>query len=264
MAFSIKETRKFLARQRNRLGEYIQRPRRTPPLAQHGLQRSGTNYLNACLRKLRVWPMNEVVWLDRSDPMHKHYRWQHDKSSISPAIAYKWSNDVFVRSVNELNAVAGFPQACNHIVILKDKPDWLASVCNWGMRSDWYADLPQALADLPNHARDYDAYHSFWLALQRREPGRVAVIEHDALREGFETLPEALERIGVKYRVPRGFSGRIDNVPYSATGRRRFVTPDEVRALLDPEQLEFNILPELGGSHPDQSAASSPARASSG
>ncbi|MDF0599521.1 hypothetical protein P1J78_02145 [Psychromarinibacter sp. C21-152] len=213
---------------------YLTQPRGSAPLALHGIQRSGTNYADACLRRMRVRPVNQVVPLPRDDPRHKHFRWYADKSAIPAFLRRQFDNDLVVTDVEHLNRAARYRPDCAHVVMQKDRTAWLASACNWGLRMGWFPPEPEAaLAELGPLVRDYEAYYAFWSDLAARFPDRVAVLELDALASDLGVLTEALDRLGVRYRRPPGFDGRIEEVPQSPADRARRITPEQVRARLE-------------------------------
>lgn len=216
----------FLRRIRNRLG--LRRPPGRPALVHHGIQRSGTNYLNVCLKRLDAPPLNAVD-PERNCPRHKHFRWQAEKGSIPHFIKSQYGNDLHATNVEELNELAGYPAAAKHLVLQKSKDPWLVSICNWGLACDWFPDVETALRELPTLARDYDHYYRFWEGLAAAQPDRVAVLRFERLRSDLGALTSSLDALNVPYRVPRDFNGKVDAVPMSPPDRKVVVTLEDVK-----------------------------------
>lgn len=205
-------------------------PKGSTPLALHGIQRSGTNYAEACLRRMRVRPVNLVIGHERDDPRHKHFRWYDNKSAIPAFLREYFDNDQHAADLATLNATAGYPPDCAHIVMRKDRTAWLASACNWGMRVNWFPPRREAaLAALDVMGHDYDTYYAYWSGMAARHPDRVTLLDVERVTADLAALTDALDRFGVRYRRPPGFHGHIKEVPFSPGDRLRKITTKDIR-----------------------------------
>lgn len=201
-------------------------------IAHHGIQRSGTNYLNTTLKTLGLLPQNAFDPA-RNVPHHKHFRWQDDKASIPPFIAAQYSNSLTAETIDELDRQAGFRAGTRHLVIYKHRTNWIVSICNWGLACGWFTHEHEALDSIPVLASDYDAYYGFWSGMAERHPECVGLIEYEAMSYNLNTLLTVLDRIHLRYTIPPGFSGKIDQVPMSPSDRRRKVDLPSVMKRLE-------------------------------
>lgn len=199
-------------------------------LAHHGLQRSGTNYLASCLWRCGVRPINSFDE-DRASPRHKHCRWYADKSVIPSFIRSQYHNLFFVDSIEALNAAARYPEKTSHLVILKERDSWLASIMNWGLTCKWFHDKDDALNNLVPLAEDYDHYCAFWNNLANKDMNKVAIIRFERLRKDFGLLDLKLKKIDVEINC-RSFDGKLVEVPMSKVGRPKVISVGDVRAVI--------------------------------
>ena len=207
-----------------------------PPLAYHGLQRSGTNYLLSCLKRLEVNVLNRFD-PERNDPRHKHFRWQPEKSSIPTVIRNQYGNCETANSLRELNQLARWPSITRHLVIRKDHDEWLQSVLNWGLRCAWFTTKDVALSSLSSFSDDYSAYFEFWQQQQTAEPDKVAIVSLNDITHDIATLQSALAVLDVKVKRV-GFNGQIDEVPQSPKNRSTEISADDITSRLDEIAVE--------------------------
>ncbi len=202
-----------------------------PPLAYHGIQRSGTNYCLKSLRALGCLPLNMFDG-QRNVPSHKHFRWQPDKSSIT--LEPRFANTVQIASLDDLNQVANYPTDTVHLVMQKDLGSWAVSIVNWGIFCRWWPDVETALADGPAIFEEYHHYHCLWHDLANQSPERVEILslEH-VLNDAGRPLVTALDRLGVPLNPTKrmAFDGHFNEVPMS-TPRRRDHLDDEQKHTL--------------------------------
>lgn len=191
-------------------------------VAHYGLQRSGTNYLRACLEYLRIFPLNAAE-AARTEPRHKHFRWQADKRTIPPFIAQAYGNAVRADGVSAVNERARYPSTCRHIVIAKDLASWLVSIMNWGLECGWF-DTKDAALDARNAlTADYGAYYEFWRTLETREPHRVAIVRYEAISAAPSSLIDVVRRLRLRPQRLDQFTGRFERLPMSPADRRKLV-----------------------------------------
>lgn len=200
------------------------------PVAHHGLQRSGTNYLLQCLLSLRVPVVNMAEPSGRL-PWHKHFRWQHDKRSIPSFIRRQYGNELIVDDVAGLNVAAGYPPETRHLVIRKDETDWLVSILNWSLYCGWVESKEAGLCVMPALLADHRAYHQFWQRLADREPERVRILDLARVAGCPEDLCEALAALDIAFH-DHGFTAIFEEVPKSPKGRARPVTAHDVAMAL--------------------------------
>lgn len=200
------------------------------PTMQHGLQRSGTNYLLLALLHLGI-PVVNYRDPARSASRHKHCRWQHDKTTLITPIARQYDNNFEVLELDDLDKLCNVPIGTRHVVVAKERLDWLKSICNWGLSVGWFPGTAAALAAVPDLARDYDAYHGIWSNFEEKMPDRVAVLSYDDFVVGGTDSFSALYRLGLPVDSAMG-ALRIDEVPRSPKSRLTFVSVKDVSAAL--------------------------------
>lgn len=199
-------------------------------IAHHGIQRSGTNYVNECLWRCGVRPINSFDE-DRTSPRHKHCRWYADKSVIPSFIGTQYGNTCQVDNVEGINFVARYPEETVHLVVQKERESWLASIMNWGLDCKWFLDKKMALENIFQLAQDYDHYYSFWRDLAKEDSNSVAMIRLEELHKDFSLLKLKLDKIGVEINCG-SFDGRIAEVPMSKADRPKIVTVEDIRTVI--------------------------------
>ena len=103
-------------------------------LLQYGLQRSGTNFMAALLKKnFQVSFLNSDR--DRRSPLQKHFRF-YDQKNFVPEPQYR--NDLVVRTFAEFEALFAKPPQF-YVVISKDPYSWYLSYRNWAQLCKWPA-----------------------------------------------------------------------------------------------------------------------------
>jgi hypothetical protein len=195
---------------------------RRPTVAHQGIQRSGTNYLSGLLDQAGFFVLNRVD-PPRSDPRHKHFRWQQDKSTIVMHPAYR--NDIQAASVLEANAICGWSRDEKHVVIFKEPTSWLSSIYRWGLTHGWIENEADFLGDpLLAHGwlREWDAYYGHWYALHRDAPSQVFVICYeDLIQDPEDRIGEIASFLGRQTKVRLRDGGRITKVRHSSTRASR-------------------------------------------
>jgi len=199
-------------------------------IAHHGIQRSGTNYLNECLWRCGCPPLNSFDE-DRNSSKHKHFRWYPDKNAIPSFLRSQYGNSMVVSSVDEINKYA-YPENTVHVVIKKKKPAWLVSILNWGLFCKWFSGKDEALQSLHDMSVDYDKYYSFWEQMEIAHSDRVRVISFESFRDDFLVLTRILELLGVESHCG-DFHGVLEEVPMSPKSRIKIITIDDVVGFLE-------------------------------
>lgn len=207
----------------------------SPCLAHHGLQRSGTNYLNQCLIRLGIYPLNTFDE-KRSSPRHKHCRWYADKSAIPSFLVYQYGNDYFAKDLHRINQVCGYPSDTIHFVVYKSKKDWLVSILNWGWRCGWFSSEFDARDSIHQLSRDYDCFLSFWRELREKNPGSVALALFDDISGNSLAFQAELNSIGV-FKNLNNFDGIIDHLPQSPTNRHSKFDSSDIPESFSHDQI---------------------------
>lgn len=195
-------------------------------LAHHGLQRSGTNYLNECLWRCGNPPLNSFDEA-RHSPRHKHCRWYSEKASIPSFLIEQYGNNFHVNHLDELNKIANYPKNTSHLVIKKELYSWLASIINWGIKCNWFTDKNNAFDNLNQLILDYDNYYNFWQNLEDRYPQKVSVLSLEKFHDNFNLIIEKQMKLGIEIKN-KDFNGKIDQVDMSPLDRKKIVSRDEV------------------------------------
>lgn len=182
-------------------GALFARPRHMfTPLAHHGLQRNGTNFLSLCLIELGIEPCN-LGPLAPSDRRHKHTRWYNGLQVASVVKDYDAPAPT-PQSIDELNYRAGFRPDTRHLVVKKTKLAALTSALNWGFRAGWFADEEEAKILLRSLSSDFDAYYEFWASLTRNEPELIKLIELESASSS-KFLSNQLLELGITVEATR-------------------------------------------------------------
>ena len=199
-------------------------------IVHHGIQRSGTNYLNQRLWRCALPPLNSFDER-RNSPRHKHCRWYSEKSLIPEFLTAQCGNSFNVSDIDELNSVAGYPRTAVHLVVKKEKLSWLASIVNWGLSCHWFSSKEEALANLNVLENDYRAYYEFWSQMSRVSPTQIRVLKLEDLQENFDFLSQALDQLGLTFDCGE-FKGVLSEVPMSPRGRAKIITKQDVELIL--------------------------------
>ena len=219
-------------------------------LLHFGLQRSGTNYLEALFKSmygLRFSNSNA----DRKSPLQKHFR-LYDNKDVVPEPQYR--NDIVIKSFDQFEALF-VAKPDFYIVISKDPYSWYLSYTAWAEKCRWPA---------PRHhyIEEYNLFYGKFLDLATQTDKIVFVRYADLLADREATLFGLEQRMGLKRKVRR-FLGApsLHRVPQSAEFsdqqrdyylEKRYLTKlskpavDQLNDRLDPQvvrQLGYEIAP---------------------
>ena len=209
-------------------------------LAHHGLQRSGTNYLNECLWLCGNSPINSFDE-KRNSPRHKHCRWYADKKSIPSFLIKQYRNNFFVNNLDELNKIAKYPTNTIHLVIKKKIISWLASVCNWGLYCNWFKDKNSALNNLDELILDYKNYYCFWDKLEKQHNGKVYILSFEEINKNFNLVFSEKFKDFLNLNFNQ-FDGKIKQVNMSHPKRVKEITKQDIIIKLQNYDLnELNV-----------------------
>lgn len=173
-------------------------------LLHYGLQRSGTNFLEALLKKMyRVRFLNSNS--DRSSPIQKHFR-LYDEKHIIPEPQYE--NSLKIKSFNDfeqlLEVVPDF-----YLVISKDPYSWLLSYSDWAKKCNWPV--------VPHHyIMEYNLFYGKWLEFSQQTERTIFVRYIDLLRDTDEELSSLESKMYLKKKALYPFTSRaVDKVSQS-------------------------------------------------
>ena len=222
----------------NKLLKYIKIISGKVFLAHHGLQRSGTNYLNECLWLSGNSPINSFDE-KRCSPRHKHCRWYPDKRLIPTYLKKHYGNNFYVNNIYELNKISEYPTNTTHLVIKKEIFSWLASICNWGLDCNWFKDKNAALNNLDELILDYRSYYYFWESLKKLNNERVFILSFEEISKNFNLVFNKKFKILLDFKLNE-FNGNIKQVNMSHPNRRKEITRQDI--IMKLKKNNFNKL----------------------
>lgn len=170
----------------------------------YGLQRSGTNYLEALMkRRYRVRFLNRGR---RDDPRHKHFRLYAEKDRIPEP---QYANDRVIATMADLERAIG-ERVDGFVVLSKDPYSWLRSYEAWAKKCGWPA---------PTHhfGEEYTLFYRAWRDLAM-ESGRIHFVRYaDLLSCPEDELSRLAEAFGLApRRFQWGWPGHANRVAQSA------------------------------------------------
>ncbi|MBU3004333.1 sulfotransferase domain-containing protein [Paraglaciecola arctica] len=159
---------------------YADKPTGHYPIVIQGIQRSGTNYLTTLLTQSDYRIINKID-PKRSNPSHKHFRWQKNKHSI--VMDARYQNNRYVNSLQDINKICGYKPDLKHIVLFRTPEKWLNSIYRWGLESKWFKNEDEFFAQNLHIAylKEWDAYYSFWQKTAAQTPNQVLLMSYERL-----------------------------------------------------------------------------------
>lgn len=153
-----------------------------------GLQRSGTNFLKALLRRrYKIRFLNENA--KRVSPLHKHFR-LYDHKNIIPE--EKCHNRLFMESFDDYEALLN-ERPDYYIVVSKDPYSWYVSYRNWAEKCGW----PKADH---HYIAEYNLFYGKWLDFATQTDRIVFVRYIDLLTSTAGELARLEREIGLRRR----------------------------------------------------------------
>jgi len=204
--------------------------KKTGWLAHHGIERSGSNYLRACLVDLGVDLVNKFD-LNEGVPGHKHYRWYKDKKSI-PLFRFQFRNSTIVDNVEELNSCSNFNPGTSHIVIQKDCYKAISSIANFFLRKGLFISVEEAQDNITAIQCDYKNYYDFWNELSVNHPEQVQVISYEELSNNALVLKTALDILKINYAKSFPEKFIFTEVEESPAKRKEVFSEQSIKDLL--------------------------------
>lgn len=218
------------------------------PIAHHGLQRSGTNYLCTLLAQADYRVVNRID-PDRTDPRHKHFRWQADKSTI--VMDRRYGNALQPASLAEVNALCGYARDMRHVVLFRHPRSWLDAIFRWGLQNGWFASEAEFLSRglYRAYLAEWHAYYGTWADFAQGDPARVLILGYaDLKRDPGAVLARIDAFAGVIRRHPPVGLGQITKVRHSrpmAEPRESLHHPDLDAAALHPGRFDWRAISDV-------------------
>ena len=231
--YGLDKYSKILAKKKHKLKRLF---KRKDWMAYHGIERSGSNYICACLIFINIDLINLFTppkWRTKgiTSPMHKHYRWYPNKELI-PNHRKGFINDKIVENIKEINSICGYPEDTRHIVIRKSPLNAVTSIANHGLRMKWFEDKKDAENNIESIAKDYEAYYDFWQNMSDLSPSLVQVILYEDLYLSSEPLINALKKVDLlpKVKIPKKFI--FERVEQSSKNRSNFFSKEDIKNIV--------------------------------
>ena len=202
-------------------------------LAHHGLERSGTNFLRACLIELKINLINQFD-PPENNPTHKHFRWYNDKSLI-PKFRKQFHNKYVVNNIFDINKICNFPSETKHIIIKKKIGPAITSIANYLYNERLLNNKDEVKINISTIYKDYQAYYNFWHKISERNPYHVQLLFYEDLILSSKYLIDNLKKIGIETikNVPTFF--HFDELHQSNKNRNKVFTEKEVLDILDDQ-----------------------------
>lgn len=217
-----------------------------PTILLYGLQRSGTNFLEAALRKsFRVKLLNQER--HRSKPNHKHVRLYQNKNLIPEP---KYRNNIQAESLADFEGLLT-KKPMYYLVISKDPYSWYLSYVDWSRKAGKEWEPPAH-----HYIEEYNAFYGVWSSYAK-ETDRIIFVRYVDLLSDMEN---ELDRLGNVMKLPRrhrfGSRSEIRRVPESESftdEKKRYYLEKEYMQNLQPNEitsinslLDNNIMASLG------------------
>lgn len=163
-------------------------------LLHYGLQRSGTNFLEAIIKKkYRVKFLNSNK--DRSSPLQKHFR-LYDEKKIIPEPQYR--NEFKVSNLSDFEHLLDIVPDY-YLVISKDPYSWLLSYKNWGEQCNW--------PDISHHyIIEYNLFYEKWLEFSQQSERVIFIRYADLLRNTSKELSRLEMKMCLKKKLLHRFT----------------------------------------------------------
>lgn len=209
----------------------------------YGLQRSGTNFLEALLKKnyqVRFLNSNK----DRSSPLQKHCRLYKNKEIIPDPQYY---NDIQVDTFEQFQALVEVTPDF-YLIISKDPYSWYLSYQSWAEKCNW--------PNVTHHyIEEYNLFYKMFIDFSSQSEKFVFVRYVDLLEDTDAELNAIENRIGLKKKlISRLRLKKPTNVSQSgvfSNGKRDYYLNEEymkkyrsedlqiLNELLDPQVISF-------------------------
>lgn len=159
-------------------------------LLHYGLQRSGTNYLEALLKKkYSIKILNDDS--DRKHPIQKHFR-LYDNKTFIPESKYE-NNLVFPSFADYEKSLELKKQIDGIIIISKDPYSWYTSYSNWAIKCNW----PKANY---HYIHEYNNFYAKWKEFAKQEPRIIFIKYIDLLTDSDNELRKIEEKFNLSHK----------------------------------------------------------------
>lgn len=193
----------------------VESRRGTHPVAYHGIQRSGTNFLRMILEAGDYKLLNGVDPA-RNDPRHKHFRWQPDKATIVMDEAYR--NDVTASTVKALNEICGYQQGMPHLVLYRPARGWMDAIFRWGVANEWFASEEEFIERKLHRAflAEWHAYYAAWEVFAADDPNSVLLLDYAEFQDEPGRALSVIDAFaGITREEEIAFEGGVGKVRHS-------------------------------------------------
>ena len=136
----------------------------------YGLQRSGTNVINAFINdnfEINIVNNNHQ---ERKDPQHKHFRIYDDKSFSPLTLRHQYGNNIIIKNYKDLEKLIGANSKC--FVIIKDVFAWFISIKKWALICNWN------VCDYYTLVEEYNKYVEKWYDIMKTSNGNILIINY--------------------------------------------------------------------------------------
>lgn len=206
----------------------------------YGLQRSGTNYLEALIA--RNFPaVHKLNGTERSAITHKHFRLYPEKNIIPEP---QFHNSLLVQDFAQFESNIPGLKPDLYIVASKDPYSWLSSYQRWSTKNQWPAHEH-------HYIQEYDLFYGMWMQFAR-ESNKVMFIRYDdLLTDPGKIMNEIAMRLGYpainKIKVPkkvyasRRFSSAKKEAHLSGAPKKELSAEDTlaIQKHVRPELMQF-------------------------
>lgn len=206
----------------------------------YGLQRSGTNYLEALIA--RNFPaVHKLNGTERNVITHKHFRLYQEKNIIPEP---QFHNSLLVQNFTQFEANVPGVLPDLYIVASKDPYSWLSSYQRWSKKNNW-----------PPHEhhyiQEYDLFYGMWMQFARETTKVMFIRYDDLLAEPEKIMNQLADRLGYpainKIRVPKKvyaskrFSSAKKEAHLSGAPKKELSEEDKraIQQFVRPELMQF-------------------------
>ena len=214
----------------------------------YGLQRSGTNVLEAHLNQnFNVSLLNS---LDRTNPLHKHFRLYEEKQFIPEP---QFQNKLSFKSFAEFEHSFDINTKIEGIIIIsKDPYSWYTSYTNWAKKCQW----PEVNY---HYIEEYNLFHAKWLEFSKQS-NKISLIRYiDLITDAKNVLTQLKNQHQLPLKLKSkifGIQSEIKKVSESDTFTKeklKFYTEKEYLLKISSEKideinskLDKNLMKDLG------------------
>lgn len=163
----------------------------------YGLQRSGTNYIEALLPQNFKDISLENKGFCRSLPIHKHFR-LYDQKWLVPEP--KYLNNFYYPHFSDFEShvrrLTG-KDDLRYVVIMKEPYSWYISYCGEARKSRWPTLVRKGISQ--HYMIEYTLFYKKWLEFHKESPEKIMLIRYEDLLKDFTgTLDRLRDQFGLE------------------------------------------------------------------